>query len=400
MSVAAGLGLALPGRLEPTLRFHARRQADLPLGESIQEFALDMSSNMWDLPGNVVVSPLSITTLLTMLLMGTSGTTYHELRNALQYPTTEDRTLHQSFGNLLRRLVRDNPALTVNVANRLYVQNGISILANFSNDVSNYYGSSVRQLDFARNPNSATATINSWVNRETRGQIPSLLDTVDPRTSILAVNTLYFKGNWATPFNEQLTSPDIFNTGTHNISVPMMRAMMKVQYVNMEDANAEMIALPYEGHEFAMYFIVPKGPASVNSLLELEFYLDANTLNRHIDNMQTTQMNVMVPKMKLRYKTDLADVLKRLEVTRLFDGGLADFSRMTTAKAAVDRVIHETVIDINEKFTEASAATATDLNRIGSSRVFLVNKVALLAIIHNPTRTPLFWGRVINPLSS
>lgn len=346
----------------------------------------------------MVLSPFSITSLLSMLLLGTSGTTYHELRSALLYPATaEDSAVHTSYQTLTRGLIQDKPGMIVSIANRLYLQTGVNVLADFSQNAQRYYGISVRELNFAQNPNGARNTINSWVNQETRGKIPRLLDFVSPQTTALAVNTVYFKGAWETPFLKRVTEIGTFNTGTQNISIPMMSTMMKVPYLDLPDANAEMIALPYQGRQFAMFFIVPRGPVTLNTLLELEFYLDADTLNRHIGSMRDVQMNVMVPRMSINFKTDLADTLKRLEVTSLFDSVRSDFSRMTTDKVLVDRVIHETVIDITEEGTEAAAATATDLNRIGTSRTFAVDRPALLFIRDLETRTPLFWGRLVEP---
>lgn len=398
LAVVAGLGLALPGPMEPTLRFHSRRQAEPRLGDLIQEFALDLSSVAWNEPGNMVFSPFSITSLLSMLLMGTSGSTYHELRSALLYPAnTNDIAVHSRYQTLMRNLVQNNPGMIVSIANRIFVQNGVNILVDFSRDAQSYYGIKVRDLDFAQNPNGARDTINAWVNRETRGKIPRLLNFVSPQTSVLAVNTVYFKGAWETPFAKSMTREGTFNTGTKNISVPMMSTMMKVPYLDLPDANAEMIALPYEGRQFAMFFIVPKGPITLDSLVELEFHLDSATLNGYISKMENIHMNVFVPKMTLRYKTNLADALKSLEVTSLFDASRADFSRMTPSNVMMDRVIHETIIDITEEGTEAAAATATDLNRIGSSRSFAVNRPALLLIQELSTGVPLFWGRILEP---
>ncbi|XP_063597759.1 leukocyte elastase inhibitor-like [Penaeus indicus] len=396
--LGVGVGVALPGPLEPTLRFHSKRQAGPGLGDLIQEFALDISSVSWGEQGNMVFSPFSITSLLSMLLLGTSGTTYHELRSALLYPATaEDSAVHTSYQTLTQSLIQDNPGMIVSIANRLYLQTGVNVLAAFSQDAQRYYGISVRELNFAQNPTAARDAINTWVSKETRNKIPRLLNFVSPQTTALAVNTVYFKGAWETPFQKRMTHSGTFNTGTQNISVPMMSAIMKVPYLDLPDANAEMIALPYQGRQFAMFFIVPRGPVTLDTLLELEFYLDADTLNRHIRSMRDVQMNVFVPRMSINYKADLADTLKRLKVTSLFDAVRGDFSRMTTDKVMVDRVIHETIIDITEEGTEAAAATATDLNRIGTSRSFAVDRPALLFIRELRTGAPLFWGRLVQP---
>lgn len=332
-----------------------------------------------------------------MLLMGSSGSTYDQLRSALRYPAqVHDSPIHDAYLNLMQRLVQENPGIIVNVANRLFVNTGVDILEAYNENAQRYYGSSLQPLDFSR-PAVARDAINAWVNQMTRGKIPKLLNTVSPQTSVLAVNTVYFKGDWDHPFEKLNTSPGTFNTGKRIINIPMMSTILRVLYTDLPALNAEMIGLTYKGGQFAMYLIVPKGPVTLDSLYTLESQLDPHTLNQHIANMSRVIMNVFLPRMRLNFKTDLADTLKHFGVTDLFDPKRADLSKMTSERVFVDKVIHQTVIDISEAGTEAAAATAATVVRIGTSREFFVNRPSLLLIREQQTGVPLFWGRIVDP---
>lgn len=361
------------------------------------QFAQDLSSTSRNEPRNAVFSPFSITTLLSMLLMGSSGSTYNQLRSALRYPPqVPDNLIHETYRNLMQTLIQDNPGIIVSVANRIFLNPNADILLEYSDKALRFYASGLEQLDFSH-PSAARNAINAWVNQMTRGKIPKLLTHVNPQTSALAVNTVYFKGDWKNPFDKMGTSRGTFNTGKRIVNIPMMSTVMKVLYTDLPALNAEMIGLPYKGDQFAMYFIVPKGPASLTSLHTLESQLDPHTINRYIGNMSQIHMNVFLPRMRLNFKTDLADTLKQLGVTDLFNPSRADFSNMASNRIFIDKVIHETVIDITEAGTEAAAATAATIVRFGSSREFSVNRPSLLLLREQQTGVPLFWGRIVEP---
>ncbi|XP_014607359.1 PREDICTED: uncharacterized protein LOC106788534 isoform X1 [Polistes canadensis] len=62
-----------------------------------------------------------------------------------------------------------------------------------------------------------------------------------------------------------------------------------------------------------------------------------------------------------------------------------------------DEVLHKVDIDINERGTEAAAATAVVLERDGSQKRLIANRPFLFFIRHNPTKLILFWGTINRP---
>lgn len=399
LAAVLGVCASLPGPIKPTLRFHARRQAPTRLGDLIQEFGLDVSDQLWDQSESVAFSPLSISSLLSLLTLGSSGTTYHQIRTALHYPNNAaDLAIHQNYKNLLQALEKSK-GVTVNIATRLFIQSGKSTSANFTQQTQDYYGASVSPLQFSSDPLGSMNAVNDWVKTETQGKIPQLLtQPFNPSTTFVAANTVYFNGPWENQFNPLHTFDATFNTGTSNITVPMMRTTMTIPYVNMREFQAEMIALPYEGREFAMFIVKPNGPISDRSLQDVEFALNAATINNYIANMINSTRNVALPRMRLNYKIQLKDTLKRLNVVSMFDSSTANFWKITgNDHIWVDDMIHQTVVEITETGTEAASATSISLNRIGTSNTFEVNRPVVFFIRHMKSGLNLFWGRIMKP---
>ncbi len=67
-----------------------------------------------------------------------------------------------------------NEGYTLATANRLYVQNGFEIKAEFKDTVSKYFHAESEQLDFGKSDESA-AKINKWVEETTHDKIKNLI---------------------------------------------------------------------------------------------------------------------------------------------------------------------------------------------------------------------------------
>ena len=291
----------------------------------------------------------------------------------------------------------NGPGVTLNIANGLFLQRGAGIIYDFTQKAHTHYNSVVSTLDFNNASVASTDTINKWVKESTSGMIPNLFkQPLDPMTTFVAVNTVFFDGKWLTPFSPSMTMEREFDTGNGKIKVPIMSNTMNLKYVNIPDLDAHMAAFPYKGNHQSMYIILPTGPVSSN-LEPLEQELSAMTLNRLINNMTSLNMRVWLPKMRLSFRTSLKKTLTKLGMPSIFNPNAANFSRMTRQSVWVDDIIHETVIEVSEEGTKAAAATGSDFNRMGTSRTFIVNRPAIFFIRDENTGVPLFWGKLVRP---
>ena len=82
---------------------------------------------------------------------------------------------------------------------------------------------------------------------------------------------------------------------------------------------------------------------------------------------------------------------------------MADFSGMARREDSlrISQVFHKAYIEVNEKGTEAAAATAVVVGMatylLENPRVFLANHPFLFLIRDSSTGTILFMGRVMEP---
>ncbi|XP_063889621.1 intracellular coagulation inhibitor 1-like isoform X2 [Scylla paramamosain] len=294
-------------------------------------------------------------------------------------------------------LSSDGPDVTLNVANGLFLQRGAGIIYDFTQKARTHYNSVVTTLDFHNSSVASTETINNWVNESTSGMIPNLFtQPLDPLTTFVAVNTVFFNGKWLTPFDPMMTKDREFDTGAGKVQVPMMSGIFTLNYINIPELEAHMAAFPYKGGRQAMYIILPKGQATAN-LEALEQELSAEKINSLTSNMISLKMRVWLPRMRLSFKSSLRDTLKKLHMGSMFNPAAANFSRLTTQPVWVDDVVHETVIEVSEEGTKASAATVAMATRSGIFVSFIVNQPAIFFIRDEVSGVPLFWGRLVQP---
>jgi serpin B len=143
-----------------------------------------------------------------------------------------------------------------------------------------------------------------------------------------------------------------------------------------------------------MTVIVPK------DLAAFERTLSAASWAAIVDALAPAQVALALPKFGIETKTDLAPILASLGMPSAFDDR-ADFTGITTSeRLQVSNVIHQANIDVDEKGTEAAAATAVVMRATGMPAepvVLRADRPFLFAVRDVPTGAILFLGRVGDP---
>ncbi|CAG0898318.1 unnamed protein product [Darwinula stevensoni] len=353
-----------------------------------------------DSTGNVLISPLSISSALSMLWLGAEGDTGKEIKAALRYPANEDeRNIHDAYNRNLTALLRPDRGVTLNYSNTLFGNIGLSVILYYYEDVQTYYKSTIRGVDF-KNPVKAREHINRWVGNQTDGRIKDILSQPpSPDTNLMIANAIYFKGNWAYPFPEKDTQIDTFTVSPNEVlRVPIMNNVMEIPFARDDKLGVSVIALPYDKFEMSLYILLPFDQG-VRGLQELESRLDARSLDTLVRSMNVSTVTVAMPRFSMEYKTDLRSVLGALGVCDLFSPASADLRDIAVNETLyVDEVLHQANVEVNEKGTVAAAATIAGVSR--TFRSFRVDRPFIFFIKDNPTGLPLFWGRVIRPQTS
>jgi len=166
-----------------------------------------------------------------------------------------------------------------------------------------------------------------------------------------------------------------------------------------------VVSVPYKGNDLQFLIILPD---EINGLAKVEAGLTAEKLATWA-SLPNQQVKLFLPKFKMQPPTlPLGAALQKLGMTTAFDvpPGSANFDRMAPRKPDdylyISEVFHKTFISVDEKGTEAAAATAVVMmNKLAMQPLAPVEVKAdhpfLFAIQHRRTGTCLFLGHVVDP---
>jgi serpin B len=294
------------------------------------------------------------------------------------------------------------------VANQLFGQESYEFRPAFLAEVNQYFGAPLQQMAFSKDPAGATHEINNWVSEQTQNKILDLIpqNTLTKETRLVLANALYFKAAWAYDFHEHSTAqaPFYVNGGSQTMNVPTMRKTEHLRYHNGPGFQA--VTLPYVGRRLHFLLIVPE---SADGLPAVEASLTPDLLLA-CAKADSREVILYLPKFKITPPTaELSDMLQTLGMTTAFDKprGSADFDasaqKLPEDYLYISNVLHKTFFEIDEKGTEAAAATA--IMAVGGCApverpkpiTLKADRPFLFAIQHAESGACLFLGRVNDP---
>ncbi len=117
--------------------------------------------------------------------------------------------------------------------------------------------------------------------------------------------------------------------------------------------------------------------------------------------MQPIKMEVGLPKFTVRSSFDLGDQLASLGMPDAFDLNRANFSGMTgKPDLFISKVLHEAYVAVDEKGTEAAAATGIMMaptSAMQPPQKLLIDRPFIYLIRELNNGQILFLGRVLDP---
>ena len=367
-------------------------------------FALDLLSQLSQGSGNVFFSPASISTALAMAYEGARGSTAEEMRTVLHFPA-DSQTRRAEFAALIDAINGADSNCTLRTANSMWVQQDFRILDEYLNAIRNYYRSNVTSVDYVGAAEQARLTINSWVENQTNGKIKDLIPAgaLDSLTRVVLTNAIYFKGDWVQQFNESATSDAKFHAPSQDVSVKLMKRVdgeARFKYASTSDVQA--LEMPYTGGRTSMLVLLP----AASDTAALEKSLTAEKIAGWRGSLKEQQVKLYFPKFKLECKYSLKDTLEKMGMPTAFSGA-ADFSGVDGKQDLyISQVLHKSYVDVNEKGTEAAAATAVILEGKGIGTVeppipvFKADHPFIFLIIDNQSGAVLFLGKLADPSSA
>lgn len=361
------------------------------------DFALNLYARLRTTDGNLFFSPYSVSTALAMTYGGARGETARQMAKVLHFPL-DSKLLHAAFEELMSSdaAAADESGYRLHLANALWGQQGENFLTEFLDLTSKHYGAGLREVDFRGNTEQVRRTINAWVDAQTQHEIKELLQkgNLEPTDVLVLTNAIYFKGDWASQFDKQLTKlAPFWLNGTDQVSVPMMYQLGRFKYATFDKFN--LLELPYQGDRLSMVLISPK---EKDGLSNLEESLNRDSIERWLRQQQEQPVRVTLPRFGLTSRVDLARTLETMGMTDAFSSAKADFSGMTGLRGLfIGMVIHEARVEVTEEGTEAGAATAVQIKKGPATAAFTADHPFLFLIRDNLSGSILFLGRVVNP---
>lgn len=358
------------------------------LAEALSKFSLEYYKiAIQKKEGNMVFSPLSITTTLSNLLLGACDETKDRLEKLLFYPK-EFACVHRAL-----KVLGKSKALTS--ANAIFYQPALKMGSEFHNLSSTFYGTKLKP--FTNNTRQALTDINSWVSEHTGNKIKQLLDDLDPDAQMVLLNAVYFQAKWKTIFKLQHTSPkEFYRPGLPPIKVPMMTSKkypVAAYYDNNLRAKVGRFQL---FHNLSLVILIPR--SQLTNLSEIEEHLNPTALMSALTKLGAMPLKptiVVLPKFKLESSQDLTAIIGEMDFGLFFDPDLCGITQ--SKEVAVSSAMHKAVLQISEEGVEGAAATAVTLAR--TATFFEVQQPFIFLLLRD-NRVPLFLGRVNNPLLS
>ena len=324
--------------------------------------------------GNVAVSPHSVAVALNLAAYGARGRTRDEIRAVV--------------GDA-GKPVDGGEWVELCSANRLFGQRGLA----WQPDLERL----LTTVDFA-DVEAARRVVNAWTSERTHARIPEVVPAgvLDSETLLILVNARYLRAAWSDPFQETATTDADFHLVDGSV-VPVPTMLGHVGAQTGAGSGWRSARLPYLGGKLAMTVVLP----DPGRLAGVEGLVADRGWSAVLDAPAHERLELRLPRFTVRAAARLSEVLAGLGMATAFTDD-ADFSGFTRdEQLKISEVLHEAFVAVDERGTEAAAATAVVMQRAAGLPVppvpFVVDRPFLFAIHEVETGTPLFVGRVLDP---
>jgi serpin B len=370
------------------------------LSQGNTAFAVDMYKKLSGNEGNVFFSPYSISLALAMTWGGAQGQTETDMASVLHFPFSQTK-LHPAFNALDLALNRhaSESGFDLHIINQLWGEKTYTFLPKYLKLVSLDYGASMNLLDFIGNPEPSRLVINQWMSDKTNQRINDLIPQgiINADTKLVLTSAIYFKAQWADTFSSSETHDNVFYRSEGDTITTKFMLHGGI-YGTMSNADYQAIELPYKGHETSMLIILPEP----GKMAVVEANLSTEFLSAIKYPLEKSNVLLNIPKFKFTTESiKLAELLKSMGMSIAFSD-MADFSGIDgTGGLNIGDVIHKAFVAVDERGTEAAAATTVimrpSLSPASQPQIFKANRPFIFLIRDIQTNAVLFMGKLNDP---
>lgn len=336
---------------------------------------------------NAVVGNYSLSTALLLAMAGTRGATTDAFAALLGVGAVDPSDLHPAVNAIDLILEgRAGDGLDISTANKLFVQNGLSLQDEFLDTAVGSYGAPVAAVDFVGAPDEVVTQVNNWVSEETDGFIEELTKGYSSQTVMVLANATYLKASWAVPFHRH-EEPGEFTTADGTVVATEMMGHDEFLPLN-EGTGFVAVELPYVGGNLGLVVIQP------NDLATFEAGLTAAQLGEITGGLSESGIHLTMPIWSTETKVEALEPLRALGLPTSYDfGGM--FEGGDTGYF-IDSVSHVARIDVDETGTTAGASTDVAI-ALSHGPTVEINRPFFYLIRDRGSDAILFMGHVTDP---
>ena len=351
---------------------------------------------------NIFFSPASMYVAFSALYEGAREDTALQIEDVFGFES-ETQKRHDSTSKLLSSLNQDDPCITLDMANALWLAERYDVYDSYADILRDTYLAHLESVSF-EGDKPGVKRINQWVSENTNGKIEKALrpERVSSNTHSILTNTIYFKGDWFVPFPEENTEERDFWTGKNKVQADLMKMEnpLGLDYLSTDDV--QVLRLPYEGDRLSMLVILPTDEGGIRNL---EGLLSAELITEWRNSLQQDTVKVTFPKFEMKTGYILNMPLAAMGMPDVFNSGLANLKGIVDIRTLPGNLYvleagQVAYVNVNEEGTEAAAFTYEILVPISVGphvTYFVADHPFIFLIQDNQSGMILFMGKLVNP---
>ena len=353
-------------------------------------------------PSNTLISPDSILSALTMTANGAKGDTLEEMKGVFGVKDIADYSAFwKGEHDRLTSLNRDKDSkVSYNVANSIWTNSDeVTLSEDFIQKNKANFGAEIKGIPF---DDKAISQINSWVEKNTKGMIPGIIDKLEKDDRALLINAIGFEGQWSEPYGEdQIDKSGLFTTASREKQKVTMLSGIEEGSVYLTLKGGHGFLKYYSDGDFAFFAYLPPEGMTVDEYLS---EITGKELINAYKNRKDERVITKMPEFQYDYSASLKKQLQDMGMNLGFSND-ADFTGMLDLKKAPDQdrlkisdVIHKTHIEVDRNGTKAAAATAVEMAKataipVRKDPVYVtLDRPFVYGILDTKTGMPLFIG--------
>ncbi|NLO38210.1 MAG: serine protease [Ruminiclostridium sp.] len=362
---------------------------------AVMDFAVRLFQQSVEDGSNTLISPLSVLCALAMTANGARGETLSQMEEVFGLSVEE----LNEYLYICTNSLPDGDKSKLKIANSIWFKDddSFTVEPNFLQANADYYGAGLYKAPF---DSSTLSDINNWVNKNTDGMIQDILGSIPEEAVMYLVNALAFDAEWMKNYDKIQVRDMVFTKEDGTEQETELMYSEENQY--LKDTNAVGLLKYYVGKNYAFAALLPDEGISVT---EYVASLTGEKLAEILSNSEDVKVSAAIPKFKSEYSVELSEVLRAMGMTDAFNYNTSDFSGIgysTDGYLYINRVLHKTFIEVDEKGTKARAVTAVGVGTAAGSviveeiKIVHLDRPFVYMLIDCEENFPIFIGTVMD----